>query len=175
MIVDLIVARESCAGAFRTLPEESINGDSIEVVRQEGAPEDHGCFEGAVDAWQKRRQDIARSEAKELEEGHRAIRCSAEILRKADALCREAVASDAYQARCDDRATAGSDCREAGRSGRRGAGRKREGSRHDLTAALQRTDGTGRLRPSRLSSRYSRTLGEMRCARKLARAPDVRL
>src|SRR5262245_45930793 len=31
----LNAARESCARSFCTFPEESINGDSIEVVRQE--------------------------------------------------------------------------------------------------------------------------------------------
>jgi hypothetical protein len=133
-------------GRFRTLPEESINGDSIE-----GASEDHSCIEASVDARQERREDGARSKAKELDEGHRPIR-NAEIRRKAgrDAISKEAVAGDAYQTRCDDRAPAGSDCCEAGRSGRRGACRKREGPRRNLTAVRQFDDekGTARTVPS---------------------------
>ena len=66
----------------RTLPEDSINGDSIEVVRQEGASKDHS-IEAVVNARQERREDGNASEAKERAEGHRPIRLT-EIHRQAD-------------------------------------------------------------------------------------------
>jgi hypothetical protein len=105
----------------RTLPEDSINGDSIEVVRQEDASEDHCGIEAHVNALQERREGSDRSEAKKLDEGHRPIR-NAEVGRQTDrdASSKEAVAGDAYQTRGDNRAPPGSDCGETGRSGRRG-------------------------------------------------------
>jgi len=168
-IVGLIAALESCARAIRTLPEESINGDSIEVVRQEGASEDHGCIEASVDARQERLQVGARSEAKGLDEGHFAIRLSAEIFREADwdALGTEAITGDAYQARCVDRAPAGSDCCEAGCSGRCRPRREREGPRRDLNGRSTMRDGTASPVPS-LPSRYSRSLGAVRGTRQLS-------
>ena len=170
-----ITARESCAGMPRTLPEDSINGDSIEVVRQKDASEDHRGIEALVNARQECREDGDRSEAKELDEG-RPFR-HAEVRRQADrdASSKEAVAGDAYQTRGDDRAPSGSDCGETGRSGRRRTRRNRKGPRHHLTAVrtlATRRDGSSRP-VSR--SRYSRSPGMMRGTRQLIRVLDVRL
>jgi len=136
-----LIARANLALESRvTLPEDSINGDSIEVVRQEGASKDHGGIE-ALAADQERRQDGDGSKKKELDEGHRPIRYT-EIQRQADrdAGGQEAVAGDAYQTRRDHRAPSGSDCREAGRSGRCWSCRKRKRPRHDLTTVRQRAN-----------------------------------
>jgi hypothetical protein len=59
---------------LRTLPEDSINGDSIEVVRQEGASKNHVGIEALISARQERHEDGGATTAKELDEGHRAIR-----------------------------------------------------------------------------------------------------
>jgi hypothetical protein len=143
-----IAARESCAGSPRTLPEDSINGDSIEVVRQEDASEDHRRIEALVNALQEYREGSNTSEAKELDQGQRT-----EVGRQADrnAGSKEAVAGDAHQTRGNDGAPTGSDCGETGRSGRRRPRRKREGPSHHLTAVRKCQDETGRLEPPRLA------------------------
>ena len=59
----LATVRESCAKSFCTFPEESINGDSIEVVRQESASEDDHRIQACVGEREERRENVARSEA----------------------------------------------------------------------------------------------------------------
>ena len=133
-------------GMRRTLPEDSINGDSIEVVRQEGASKDHRGIEALLNADQERRQVGDGSKAKELNQGRRPIR-HAEIHREAnrDSSRKKAVAGNTDQTRCDHRAPSRSDCGQAGRSGCRGSCRKREGPRHHLTAVPEReNDRTAR-------------------------------
>jgi hypothetical protein len=77
----LDTVRESCATSFCTFPEESINGDSIEVVRQEGASENDHRNQACVGDREERRENAARSEAQELDETHRTIRRGPEVWR----------------------------------------------------------------------------------------------
>jgi hypothetical protein len=133
-------------------PRIQNNGDSIEVVRQEGASKNHRGIEALVNARQERPEDGDASKAKELDEGHRPIRHT-EIHRQTGRYANhhEAVAGHAYQARSDHRAPPGSICGQTGCSGRRRARRKREGPRHHLTTVRQRRAHAGRLEPSRVS------------------------
>jgi hypothetical protein len=66
-------ARESCADDACTLPEDSINGDRIQVVRQEGGPQDDGGIEAVINARQERREAGNAAKAKELDEGHHPV------------------------------------------------------------------------------------------------------
>lgn len=136
-IAALDIARESCVRSSRTFPEESINGDSIEVVRQESASENDYRIEACVGDREERREDVARPEAQELDETHRTIGRNTEVRCEAAQHTRqsEAITGDAHQARCDDGAPAGRYRREARRSGRRALGRKRQRPGHDLRSS----------------------------------------
>lgn len=120
---------------FRTFPEESINGDSIEVVRQDRASEESHGNKACLRERQEHDEVGPWSEAQEFDETNRAIVRNAEVRRKASrhSYHAEAVAGDADQAGRDDCAAAGRNRREAGRSGRRASGRRRQGPRYDLS------------------------------------------
>ena len=103
---------------------------------------------------ERRRRSARRAEAKERDEGHRAIGRDSEGRGEAhrQAPTQEAIAGDADQTRGDDCVPAGCDRREAGRSGRRATRRKREGPRHDLTQFEIGNEQAGRREPSRSRS-----------------------
>jgi hypothetical protein len=75
----LTAVRESCARSLCTFPEESDHGDSIEVDRQESAPENDHHVEARVREREKRREDIARPEAQKLDEAQNPLQRHAEV------------------------------------------------------------------------------------------------
>jgi hypothetical protein len=98
-------ARESCATSFCTLPEESINGDSIEVVRQESASEnDHRIEARVVREREERCEEVVRPEAEKLQQAHSPIKRNEEGRDEATQQTRgaEAIAGIAHQARRDE-------------------------------------------------------------------------
>jgi hypothetical protein len=100
--------RESCARSCCTLPEESINGDSIEVVRQESASENDHRIEAPVREREERREEIDRPEAEELQQAHGPIKRNEEGRDEATQhTCgAEANAGITHQARRDECAAA---------------------------------------------------------------------
>jgi hypothetical protein len=158
-------ARESCAGTFCTFLEELNDGDKIEVVRREIASQVDRSVQGHGGAKQEQggcsQQEEEREacrenhhgETKERAEGRRALQRSEKGRRQTarKSHSQETVSRNSHQARSQHGTAPGRDRGKAKRRGSRTIGRRREGSRHDLSRPESALLRAGRRTPSRFA------------------------